>query len=121
MPTLESGCKLTDARPLKNVTPTYPRPARGYGLPTGPEQKWKAALLSRATPTVLEVLTGMIVLLAYVGTLILAFCLGIISAASDSPRKKPDHFLVRLLFGFGLGWLAGRTYRDGSEDQNFRR
>jgi len=40
---------------MKSVTPTYPRPARGYDLPTRSERKWKA-LLSRATPSVLATL-----------------------------------------------------------------
>jgi len=105
---------------MKNVTPTYPRPARGCDLPTRPDRKW-TALLSRATPTVLEVLIGMTLLLAYLGTLVLPFSLGMISAASDSPRKRNDHFVMGLLFGFGLGWFAGRAYRDGSGDQTFRR
>lgn len=105
---------------MKNVTPTYPLPARGYDLPTRPERKWET-LLSRATPTALQVLIGMTVLLAYAGTLVLAFCFGMISAASDSPRKRSDHFVIGLLFGFGLGWFAGRAYRDGSGNQNFRR
>jgi|SRR5208282_1713696 hypothetical protein len=120
MPMVESGCERTDAQQMKNVTPTYPLPARGYDLPTRREPKWKD-LVSQATPTFLDVLIGMTLLLAYAGTLVLAFCFGMISAASDSPRRRSDRFVTGLLFGFGLGWFAGRTYRDGSEDQHFRR
>ncbi len=103
---------------MKNVTPTYPLPAQGYDLPTRPEPKWKTRV-SQATPSALEVLTGTTLLLAYAGTLVLAFCLGMNSAASDNPSKASDRFGTGLILGFGFGWFAARTYQDGSEDHKF--
>lgn len=101
---------------MKNVTPTYPLPAQGYDLPIRPEPKRKTQL-SRATPTVLEMLVGMTLLLAYAGTLVLAFCFAMIIAASASTSRRNDRFVTGLILGFGLGWLAASSYGYGSENE----
>lgn len=119
MQTLESRCRLTDATLVKNVTPTYPLPARGYDLPTRRDSRWKA-VVSGTTPTVLRVVAGITLLIAGAATLVVVVCFGMMKVASDS-RRRNDHFVTGLILGFGLGWLATRSYREGSEDQNVRR